>query len=181
MGCRKVCVRARACVRVERERVRERLQIVFASLLASCSSARAPLARSDARTCPDPHHHHQHQDHQQQRISMTTALPAWCRNPATAACFPMTPRRPRRSWRWASWGWTRARRTRAETARCWSRARTRRSAAVSWANRDPASPGRGRRSATRSTDACRISSTMFWRDRADGRSFTTLTCESLHL
>lgn len=106
----------------------------------------------------------------------TLRPPPWCRNPATEAFTRGPPRR--RSSRWASWGWTREPRTPAGTERCSSPAPRAASGAASSANPAPGSRAAGSPpKGMLFTASCRISSTMCWRDRGAGLSFTTHTCE----
>lgn len=102
----------------------------------------------------------------------------WCRNLSTAGFTQLKPER--RSTKSALLDWTPALRNPAETGRCWLRARKTPSGAASSADPGLASPLEDRDPPRRMPviGNCRISSTMRWRDRGDGRSYTMLMCKS---
>lgn len=108
------------------------------------------------------------------RVALTLG---WCRNLSTAGLTQLKPER--RSTKSGSSVWSPGLPIPAGTGRCSSRLRRAPSGTASSADRGPASlrgdPDRLRK--TPAIGSYRISSTMRWRDRGDGRSSTTLTCE----
>lgn len=131
--------------------------------------------------------HHQHtplstgdasprQGHGQLLLRVVSTL-EWCRNLSTAGFTQLKPERS--STKSGLWAWTRELRNPPGMGRCSLRALKAPSGTASSADRGPVYPkdDRDRRRKTPAIGNYRISSTMRWKDRGDGRLSTTLMCK----
>lgn len=120
------------------------------------------------------------QGHGQLLLRVVSTL-GWCRNLSTAGFTQLKPER--RSTKSGSSAWTPGLPNPAGMGRCSLRVRRAPSGAASSADRGPASPpgDPDRRRKMPAIGNYKISSTMRWRDRGDGRSSTTLMCKCLRV